>query len=147
MVGAVEAHSEREQMDKGQPASGSARPRRRVAGPRPRHVPQRTCVACRQVLPKRELVRVVRGPAGVVAVDETGKRNGRGAYLHAQRTCWERALQQRSLQHALKIEELREQDLTALEAYLTRLPADGGAAASDAPSHPRVLPEGGEQRR
>jgi len=45
----------------------------------PRHVPQRTCVGCRTVRPKRELVRVVRTPEGTVELDPTGKRSGRGA--------------------------------------------------------------------
>ena len=50
-------------------------------GSRPRHIPQRTCVACRQTGAKRQLVRVVRAPDGSVTIDPTGKRSGRGAYL------------------------------------------------------------------
>ncbi|MBE9474717.1 MAG: YlxR family protein, partial [Chloroflexi bacterium] len=46
-----------------------------------RHVPQRTCVGCREVHSKRSLVRVVRGPEGIF-IDPTGKMAGRGAYLH-----------------------------------------------------------------
>src|ERR671916_796064 len=46
-----------------------------------RHIPERTCVACRSPRPKRELVRVVRAPDGTVTVDDTGKKSGRGAYL------------------------------------------------------------------
>jgi predicted RNA-binding protein YlxR (DUF448 family) len=55
---------------------------------RRRHVPQRTCVGCRQVLPKRSMTRIVRTPEGV-RIDPTGKAPGRGAYLHNQRSCWE----------------------------------------------------------
>lgn len=69
---------------------------------RHRHVPQRTCVACRQVRPPRELVRVVRLPSGAVQVDETGKKPGRGAYLCPDKSCWERALSKTLLEHALK---------------------------------------------
>ena len=69
---------------------------------RHKHVPQRTCVACRTVRSKRELVRVVRTSEGAVMVDETGKRNGRGAYLCRQRVCWETALEQNQLERALK---------------------------------------------
>jgi predicted RNA-binding protein YlxR (DUF448 family) len=58
----------------------------------PRHVPQRTCVQCRKVRPKRELVRVVRSPQGTVEIDEKGKAAGRGAYLCRNRVCWENAL-------------------------------------------------------
>jgi hypothetical protein len=67
-----------------------------------KHVPQRTCVACRTSRPKRELVRVVRTPEGNVVVDETGKRNGRGAYLCPKRACWETALSRGLLNRALR---------------------------------------------
>jgi uncharacterized protein len=56
-----------------------------------RHVPQRTCVGCREVLPKRALIRIVRGPEGV-KIDVSGKAPGRGAYLHDSRSCWQAAL-------------------------------------------------------
>ena len=51
-------------------------------GPRPKHVPQRTCIACRKVAGKRGLVRLVRTAEGNVEVDPSGKQAGRGAYLH-----------------------------------------------------------------
>lgn len=69
---------------------------------RRRHVPQRTCVACRAVRPRRELARIVRTPEGEVLLDDTGKRNGRGAYLCRQRSCWDAALARRQLERALK---------------------------------------------
>ncbi len=72
-----------------------------MSSPRPRHVPQRTCIACRQVLPKRALTRIVRAEAGV-DTDETGKLAGRGAYLHNSRACWEKALKGDLLERALK---------------------------------------------
>lgn len=56
-----------------------------------KHIPQRVCVGCREALAKRALIRVVRGPDGV-KVDPTGKAAGRGAYIHARRSCWEKAL-------------------------------------------------------
>jgi len=56
-----------------------------------KHIPQRTCVGCRKVLSKRELMRVVRSDNNV-QFDPTGKANGRGAYIHNQRECWEKAL-------------------------------------------------------
>ena len=70
---------------------------------RRRHVPQRTCVACQTSRPKRELIRVVRTPEGAILVDETGKRNGRGAYLCAQRSCWETAVGHKHLERALEV--------------------------------------------
>jgi hypothetical protein len=103
------------------PAAGPAKRRRKAArGPRPKHVPQRTCVACRQVEGKRLLVRIVRTTAGPVELDPTGKKNGRGAYLHADPACWETALKRRALQHALKT-ELSEPDQEALVAYAATL--------------------------
>jgi predicted RNA-binding protein YlxR (DUF448 family) len=65
-----------------------------------RHIPQRTCVGCREVLPKRSMVRIVRSPQGVV-IDPTGKLTGRGAYLHLLHPCWESGLEG-ALESALK---------------------------------------------
>ena len=66
-----------------------------------RHIPQRTCVACRSERPKREMVRIVRAPDGAVSVDPTGKRSGRGAYLCLQPPCWQAALKRHALDKAL----------------------------------------------
>jgi len=88
----------------------------------PKHVPQRTCIACRQVKSKRELIRVVRAPDGNVSVDESGKANGRGAYLCRDRVCWEKAVGQLGrassspLAHSLKV-NLSEADRAALLDY------------------------------
>lgn len=71
---------------------------------RKKHIPQRTCIVCRQVRSKRELVRVVRTPEGALVIDETGKQNGRGAYLCRQSACWEGALKGQQLSKALKME-------------------------------------------
>jgi predicted RNA-binding protein YlxR (DUF448 family) len=60
-------------------------------GMKPKHIPQRTCVGCREVLPKRNLIRITRGVDGV-AIDPSGKAQGRGAYLHDMRSCWAKAL-------------------------------------------------------
>jgi predicted RNA-binding protein YlxR (DUF448 family) len=81
---------------------------------RRKHVPQRMCVACRQSQDKKALVRLVRTPDGVV-VDETGKLPGRGAYLHADPSCWELGLK-KYLQNALRT-TLREADLERLRSY------------------------------
>jgi predicted RNA-binding protein YlxR (DUF448 family) len=80
-----------------------------------RRVPQRTCVGCRTVLPKRQLVRLVRGADGMVRVDPTGKAQGRGAYLHDRRSCWQKALTGHALEQALKV-TLTEANLTELRA-------------------------------
>lgn len=93
------------------------RPTKRV-----KHIPQRTCVGCRLVLPKRTLMRLVRDPQGNVQLDPSGKAAGRGAYLHNQRSCWERALKG-ALANALKV-ELTEQDHFYLQGIMVSLPAD-----------------------
>jgi len=87
---------------------------------RRKHVPQRTCVGCREVLPKRELIRIVRSPDGVV-IDPTGKISGRGAYLHDRRSCWERGLKD-ALASALKI-ELTDEDREKLLVFMASLRA------------------------
>ena len=88
---------------------------------KPKHIPQRTCVGCREVLPKRNLLRLVRTDEGV-RVDPTGKLAGRGAYLHDARACWEKGLKG-PLANALRT-ALSEQDMVALTAYMETLPAE-----------------------
>lgn len=86
---------------------------------RRKHIAQRTCVGCREVLPKRSLIRIVRSESGV-HIDETSKAAGRGAYLHNQRSCWERAIKG-SLANALKM-ELSVEEKDALMEYARSLP-------------------------
>jgi len=91
-----------------------------------KHIPQRTCVGCRTVLPKRTLLRLVRQPGGV-QVDPTGKMAGRGAYLHNKRSCWEKGLKG-PLAHALKV-ELTINDMDRLRQFMQTLPEDGETAS------------------
>ncbi len=88
---------------------------------RVKHIPQRTCVGCRVVLAKRQMLRIVRTAEGV-RVDPTGKLAGRGAYLHDKRSCWERGLKG-ALAHALKA-ELSNDDRVRLEAFMNTLPTE-----------------------
>jgi uncharacterized protein len=88
---------------------------------RVKHVPQRTCVGCRTVIPKRQLIRIVRSLDGV-QVDLTGKLAGRGAYLHNRHSCWEQGLKG-ALAHALKT-GLTTEDRERLQAYLEKLPEE-----------------------
>ncbi|MGI6376004.1 MAG: RNase P modulator RnpM [Anaerolineae bacterium] len=98
--------------------------------PKPRRQPQRTCVACRQVSGKRGLVRVVRTPAGEVAIDATGRLAGRGAYLCARRSCWELALKRKALDRALKV-TLDSAANERLAAFARDLPDEAYEAAGD----------------
>jgi hypothetical protein len=103
-------------------------------GSRPRrHIPLRTCIACRQTGSKRELVRVVRTPAAGVQVDATGKLAGRGAYLHRNRTCWEQGLRSQRLSQALKT-TLTAEEVGALQAFAATLPEMSILGAEAAPS-------------
>jgi len=92
-----------------------AKPKKR----RRKHIPQRTCVGCRSVQEKRSLIRIVRTADGV-KVDPQGKMAGRGAYLHNQRSCWRRGLDDR-LSRALKT-TLSDEDIAGLTAHLEDLP-------------------------
>lgn len=92
-------------------------------GVRPRHVPQRTCIGCREEGARRTFIRIVRTPEGRIAIDESGKANGRGAYLHASTACWEKALKGGTIGRALKITPAVE-DVEALRAYGMALPAE-----------------------
>jgi predicted RNA-binding protein YlxR (DUF448 family) len=70
--------------------------------PRLHREPVRTCVGCREEAGRRGLIRLVRGPDGVVRADRTGRAPGRGAYLHPDRACLERARRRHGLERALK---------------------------------------------
>ncbi len=88
----------------------TARPVRR------KHIPQRMCVVCRQKWDKRALTRIVRTPDAGVVIDPTGKRNGRGAYLCTQATCWDKAVHKQALDKALQIELTTEEREAILAA-------------------------------
>lgn len=85
---------------------------------RPRRLPQRTCVACRQVRAKSDLVRVVRTPTGQVEVDEAGKAAGRGAYVCRTMQCARNAVTQQKLSRALGM-TIGEETLKRLEGLIS----------------------------
>lgn len=92
-----------------------------------KHIPRRSCIACRTVRDKRELVRIVRTPEGEVIVDPTGKRNGRGAYLCRAWDCYRAALKRKGLERAFK-GPLPVEALPALEAGFRALVPEEPAA-------------------
>lgn len=83
-----------------------------------KHIPLRTCIGCRQVLPKRTLIRIVKTTEDV-KIDPTGKLSGRGAYLHDKRSCWETGLKG-ALAQALKT-ELSDEVQDLLKTYASTL--------------------------
>ena len=87
---------------------------------RRKHVPQRTCIGCRQTKAKREMIRLVRTPDGQLAIDETEKQNGRGAYLCRQKMCWESALKGEHIGRALRM-EIGAQETALLHDFMDTL--------------------------
>ncbi|WP_196029646.1 RNase P modulator RnpM [Longicatena caecimuris] len=69
-----------------------------------RKIPMRKCVATGESLPKKELIRIVRTPDGNVEIDETGKKNGRGAYLKRSIEALEVAKKKKTLARSLECE-------------------------------------------
>lgn len=85
-----------------------------------KHIPQRTCVACRRARDKKDLIRLVRSDEGVVEVDPSAKKPGRGAYLCPEKDCWEIGLKGNRLEHALRT-KLSVDNRQALTEYRTNL--------------------------
>lgn len=97
-----------------------------------KHIPQRTCIACRTVRAKRELMRVVHTLDHHVQADATGKKAGRGAYVCRVRDCWETVLNTRGrLEHALNLESsISLEDLAQLREFAATLPPRDSANAA-----------------
>ena len=66
-------------------------------------VPMRMCVGCREMKPKKELLRIVRSPEGEVSVDRTGKASGRGAYICPVLACFKKARKSKRLESNLNV--------------------------------------------
>ncbi len=67
-------------------------------------IPERMCVVTREKFPKKELIRVVRNKDGEVFIDETGKQNGKGAYLKKDKEVIEKARKNKILDRVLEID-------------------------------------------
>ena len=67
---------------------------------KPRKIPQRQCVGCREMKEKKSLLRIVRTPEGEVLLDATGKKSGRGAYVCPDPACLARARKSKALERA-----------------------------------------------
>lgn len=90
---------------------------------KPRKIPMRMCVGCREMKPKKELLRVVRSPEGTVSIDTTGKKPGRGAYCCFDAACLKRALKQGQLERQLEVKfapEIQEQLMEALQNLMQK---------------------------
>ena len=67
-------------------------------------VPLRQCIGCRTSKPKNELIRVIKTPENDICLDKTGRLNGRGAYICLSKECFDKAVQSKGLERALKCE-------------------------------------------
>jgi predicted RNA-binding protein YlxR (DUF448 family) len=92
---------------------------KKAKGKRPKHIPQRTCVGCKEIQAKKTLTRVVKTDTGII-IDPTSKMQGRGAYIHNSQSCWQAALKGK-LANALKT-ELTEEDRNKLLLFMKDLP-------------------------
>ena len=86
-----------------------------------RKIPMRMCVGCREMKPKRELLRVVRSPEGEISFDLTGRKPGRGAYVCRSVECLNQAIKKKQLERAFSApvsESVRE----SLASQMPQLP-------------------------
>lgn len=98
---------------------------------KPRKIPMRMCVGCREMKPKRELIRVVRSPQGEVSMDPVGKKPGRGAYCCYHPACLRRAIKQGHLSRQLEV-KLTEEVIAQLTTTLESLQQSMGEETSHA---------------
>ena len=66
-------------------------------------IPMRQCVGCREMRPKKELIRVVKSPEGEISLDFHGKAPGRGAYLCPDPECLKKAIRAKALERAFDV--------------------------------------------
>lgn len=67
-----------------------------------KNIPNRTCIGCNEIKPKKELIRIVKNKEGNIFVDKTGKANGRGAYLCDNIECLEKAIKTKRLERTFE---------------------------------------------
>ena len=90
---------------------------------KPRKIPQRQCVGCREMRPKRELVRVVKSPEGEITLDFKGKAPGRGAYVCPNVDCLTKARKPKALERGFDCQIPQE----VYDALTERMEAEHGA--------------------
>ena len=90
----------------------------------PKKIPLRQCLGCREMKPKKELIRVVRSPEGEVSLDFKGKLPGRGAYVCPQMDCLAKIRKSRALERAFDT-ALPAEVYEALERQMKEVPTDG----------------------
>jgi predicted RNA-binding protein YlxR (DUF448 family) len=69
-----------------------------------KRVPERTCMACNTQKPKQELLRIVKSKDGIIAVDLTGKKSGRGAYICKNEDCFNKIVKSKRLEKVFEMQ-------------------------------------------
>ena len=87
--------------------------------PKEKKIPMRTCIACREEKPKREMLRIVRSADGAIALDFSGKLPGRGAYICNSEACIKKLRKYRLLHKAFS-QEVDESVYQAIEEEFLR---------------------------
>ncbi len=67
-------------------------------------VPMRMCLGCKELKPKKELLRIVKNKENIISIDNTGKMHGRGAYVCRQKSCLEKVIKGKRLEKAFEID-------------------------------------------
>ncbi len=68
----------------------------------PKKIPMRTCIGCGENKPKKEMIRVLRTETEGILIDETGRKNGRGAYLCPNEDCLKKAIKSKGIERSFK---------------------------------------------
>lgn len=93
----------------------------------PKKIPLRQCLGCREMKPKRELIRAVRSPEGEVSLDFRGRKPGRGAYVCPNPECLKKARKARALERAFGC-QIPEEVWDALERQMQEAPPPAAEA-------------------
>ncbi len=83
-------------------------------------IPMRMCLGCREMKEKKSLLRIVKSPEGVVSLDVTGRKPGRGAYVCKDKECLQKAIKQRQIERAFEC-GLSEEMKAALQQQMEQL--------------------------
>ena len=83
----------------------------------PNKIPMRQCLGCREMKPKRELIRAVKSPEGEISLDFKGKKPGRGAYVCPDPQCLKKAIKSKALERAFS-SEIPEEVLIGLQKQM-----------------------------
>lgn len=89
----------------------------------PKKIPLRQCLGCREMKPKRELIRAVKSPEGEISLDFKGRKPGRGAYVCPSAECLKKARKSRALERAFSA-QIPEAVYDELEQQMADAPAE-----------------------